>query len=164
VIVEESESLRHYGIKRRSGRYPWGSGDDPVQRSDTFLSMVADLRKKGMSDTQIAKGFGMTTTELRATNAIARNEKKQADISRATALKDKGYSNIAIGKKMGINESSVRALLAPGVKDRADILMTTSNMLKDQVDSKGFIDIGTGVEHHVGVSRTKLDIAVAVLK
>jgi DNA-binding CsgD family transcriptional regulator len=164
VIVEETDSLRHYGIKRRSGRYPWGSGDDPVQRSDTFLSMVADLRKKGMSDTQIAKGFGMTTTELRATNAIARNEKKQADISQATALKDKGYSNIAIGKKMGINESSVRALLAPGVKDRADILMTTSNMLKDQVDSKGFIDIGTGVEHHVGVSRTKLDIAVAVLK
>ena len=25
----ESDTLEHYGIKRRSGRYPYGSGDDP---------------------------------------------------------------------------------------------------------------------------------------
>lgn len=27
--------LAHYGIKRRSGRYPWGSGDRPYQ-GETF--------------------------------------------------------------------------------------------------------------------------------
>ena len=25
--------LMHYGVKRRSGRYPWGSGDNPYQHS-----------------------------------------------------------------------------------------------------------------------------------
>ena len=25
--------LMHYGVKRRSGRYPWGSGDDPYQHN-----------------------------------------------------------------------------------------------------------------------------------
>ena len=29
--------LKHYGTPRRSGRYPWGSGDDP-QRNKNFLA------------------------------------------------------------------------------------------------------------------------------
>ena len=32
--------LMHYGIKRRSGRYPWGSGEDPFQHSPDFYSRV----------------------------------------------------------------------------------------------------------------------------
>ena len=33
--------LEHYGIKRRSGRYPWGSGDRPYQNSSTHGSDYA---------------------------------------------------------------------------------------------------------------------------
>lgn len=29
----QPDELYHYGIKRRSGRYPWGSGDRPYQRN-----------------------------------------------------------------------------------------------------------------------------------
>ena len=164
MIIDEEDYLKHYGILRRSGRYPWGSGQDSYERSNSFLGMVKELRDKGLTDTQIAEGFGMTTSELRNTTTIARNAKKKADISQAQRLKDHGYSNVAIGEKMGINESSVRSLLAPGKKDRADVLETTSNMLKDQVDEKGYIDIGSGVENHLGVSQTKLGTAVAMLK
>jgi hypothetical protein len=82
----------------------------------------------------------------------------------AQRLKDKGYSNVAIGTRMGINESSVRALLAPGVKDRVDVLETTTKMLKEQVAKKGYIDVGTGVENHLGISSTKLNTSIAVLK
>lgn len=49
--------LEHYGIKRRSGRYPWGSGDRPYQNSSKHSgdyalnrtyqqAMANDIRKK----------------------------------------------------------------------------------------------------------------------
>lgn len=164
MIIEEEDYLAHYGILRRSGRYPWGSGGSQNTRNKMFLDYVAEMRSQGMSDTDIARGVGITTTQLRAASSIAKNAAKQADIGMAQRLKDRGLSNVAIGERMGINESSVRSLLAPGSKDKADILQTTSNMLKDQVAEKRFIDIGTGVEHHVGVSDTKLRTAVAQLQ
>lgn len=167
INADDYNYLEHYGIARRSGRYPWGSGKDhdtPEQRSTSFLGMVAELRGKGLSEVEIARGFGMTTSELRETNTIARNVKKQADISMAQRLKTKGMSNVAIGERMGIPESSVRALLAPGQKDKADVLQSTTDFLKNQVTAKGYIDVGSGVEHHMGVSRTKLDTAIARLK
>lgn len=164
MIIDEETYLAHYGILRRSGRYPWGSGDSQSARNRSFLDQVAGLQKQGLSETEIARGFGITTTQLRAAKSIAKNEERQADIAMAQRLKDKGYSNTAIGERMGLNESSVRSLLAPGAKDKADVLEATSNMLKDQVREKGYIDIGSGVEHHIGVSQTKLGIAVARLR
>lgn len=164
MIIDEENYLAHYGILRRSGRYPWGSGGDVATRSKSFFDHISELRRQGMSDTEIARGFGMTTTEFRDVTSIAKNAKRQADINMAQALKDKGYSHVAIGKRMGINESSVRALLAPGVKDRVDVLETTTKMLKDQVAKKGYIDVGTGVENHIGISSTKLNTAITVLK
>ena len=164
MIIEEEEYLAHYGVLRKSGRYPWGSGNTQTSRNRKFLDTVEGLRKQGMSETEIATGFGITTTQLRAAKSIAKNEQKQAQIGMAQRLKDKGYSNTAIGTRMDLNESSVRALLSPGSKDRADVLQTTASMLRDQVDKKGLIDIGTGVENHIGVSQTKLATAVALLK
>ncbi len=164
MIINESDYLAHYGILRRSGRYPWGSGGPENASNAGFLGMVEGFRKSGMSETQIAEGLGITTTQLRAAKSIARNEQKQADIAMAQRFKEKGYSNTAIGERMGINESSVRALLAPGQKDRADVLETTSNMLKNQVDQKTYVDVGSGVEHHIGVSQTKLSTAVSMLQ
>lgn len=165
MIITDENFLAHYGILRRSGRYPWGSGGTAVSRSRSFLGMVEAAHKEGLSQVEIARGFGMTTSELRAAKSIARNQTKQADIGMAQRLKDKNYSNVAIGKRMGINESSVRALLEPGAKDKADILQTTSKMLKDRIDeTDGFIDVSKGVEHLVGVSADKLKVAVAMLK
>ena len=51
------EILMHYGVKRRSGRYPWGSGDSPYQHSGDFLSRVEELKKKGLTETEIAKAI-----------------------------------------------------------------------------------------------------------
>lgn len=167
MIIDEDTYLKHYGILRRSGRYPWGSGGDDnaqLSRHVDFLGNVERLRSQGLSEAEIARGLGITTTQLRAKKSISVNELKQADIAIAQRLKEHGYSNVAIGERMGLNESSVRALLTPGQKDRADVLVATSNMLKDQVAKKQYIDIGTGVENHLGVSATKLGTAVARLK
>ena len=164
MIISESDYLAHYGILRKSGRYPWGSGGPEYANNRDFLGMVEKLRKEGLSEKEIADGLGITTTELRAAKSIAKNEEKQAQITEAQRLRDKGLSNVAIGQKMGINESSVRQLLQPGEKDRADILEATSNMLKDEVEKKTYLDIGAGAELYTGVSQTKLAVAVARLK
>lgn len=164
MIIEESAYLEHYGILRKSGRYPWGSGGTQTVRNASFLDYVADLRKQGLSEVEISRGLDISTTQLRAAKTIAKNEQKQSQIGQAERLRTKGLSNVAIGERMGLNESSVRALLADGTKERADILQTTASMLKDQVAQKKFVDIGSGVENHIGISATKLNAAVAILR
>lgn len=164
VVFSEDNYIAHYGVLRKSGRYPWGSGGDPYQDATGFLGHVEELRKQGLSETDIASGLGITTSQLRAQKSIARNEKKQADIGQAQKLKDKGYSNVAIGKRMGINESSVRALLAPAVKDRTDILNATTGMLKEQVEKKNYIDVGKDVNTQLNISNDKLKVAIAALQ
>lgn len=170
-VISEDDYLAHYGILRKSGRYPWGSGGDTAEeRSRDFLGMVADLRKQGMSDPEIADSFStpehkFTTTDLRATTTIARNKKRAADIAMAQRLKDKGNSNGAIAERMGLpGESSVRALLEPNAKARTDQLQALAAQLKDEVNSKTFVDVGVGVERYTGSSRTQFDTALSMLK
>src|SRR5881397_3381401 len=127
-----TEELTHEGVLRKSGRYPWGSGETPYQRNRDFLGTVADLKKKGLSDVDIVKGLGLdSTTQLRALKSIARNVTLKEDQARAVRLREEGKSNVTIGKLMKRNESSVRALLDPAAQERADILVTTANMLKE---------------------------------
>ena len=165
IINEDDYYLAHYGTPRHSGRYPWGSGGNVTgTRSATFLDALAELRSKGMTESEIAKGWGITTTQLRQINSIEKNKLKQDNIREAVKLKDKGWSNVAIGEKMGIPESSVRNLLKSSIKEDGDILTSTANNLREEVNKGGFIDIGTGVENHLGISSTKLGTAVAVLK
>lgn len=162
--MDNKEELKHYGTPRESGRYPWGSGENAYQRNKGFLGYVDDLKKKGMSEAEIARGLGMSTTELRAKKSIARSENRQADAAQALRLKNKGYSNVAIGERMGLNESSVRALLNPALQERSEITKTTANLLKDRVNEKGYIDVGSGVENHLGISRTKLKTSISMLQ
>lgn len=164
MIIDEESYIAHYGIIRRSGRYPWGSGGNVETRSKGFLEWLKGLRAKGLTDKVISESVGMSTTELRAVQTIARNEARAADIAFAQRLKDKGYSNVAIGERMGLNESSVRALLAPGAQDKSNQLTSIANMLKDQVDQKEFVDVGAGVEAHLHISKERLRVAVAMLK
>jgi DNA-binding CsgD family transcriptional regulator len=164
LIITEENYLAHYGILRKSGRYPWGSGGDITSQSRDFLGMIDHLKSQGLSDEEVMRDLGMNTTEFRNAKSIARNAVKQANIDQAQRLKEKGYSNVAIGQRMNLPESSVRALLAPGEKDKANVLQATSNMLKDQIAKKQLVDVGAGAELHMGVSREKLNVAIAKLK
>ena len=122
------------------------------------------MRRQGLSQTEIARGMGITTTQLRARTTIATTQQRQEKINQAQKLKDKGYSNSAIANNMGLNESSVRSLLQPGQKDKTNVLHQTSDMLKQQVEKKNYVDIGRGVEANIGISKDKLNAAVALLK
>jgi hypothetical protein len=156
--------LAHYGVLRRSGRYPWGSGDNVDWSNADFKAYVKDMRRQGLSDTEIAKGVGMNTTELRAVTSLVNAEMKQAQIKQAWDLKNKGMSDAAAARQMGIPGTTYRSLLAPGEKEKAENVKTIANVLKAHVDEHEFTDVGRGVENHLGVSNQKLKIALAMLK
>lgn len=157
-------SLKHYGMPRRSGRYPWGSGEEPDQRGNSFLGRVSELRKQGISSVEIAKSMGMTTTQLRNRTSIERVAHRTAARAQALKLEAKGYSNSEIGRLMGRNESSIRNLLKPELQERAELALATSKVLKESVAQLKYVDVGLGVENHLGISRTKLKTAVEMLK
>lgn len=171
----DASFLRHEGILRKSGRYPWGSGENPEQRSRSFKGHIDALQKQGLTPTEIAKYFSgvdadgkeykMTTTQLRALTSIANDQIKRADIAQAVKLKEKGYTNTKIGELMGgKNESSVRALLSASEKDDKDAILGTANLIKEQVKKNEYVDFGAGTENHLGVSSTRLGTAIAALK
>lgn len=164
--MTEERELFHYGTLRKSGRYEWGSGKDPGQRNKEFQQYVDDLRKQGQTDSQIAKGLDLDRTQLQANLAIIKYDQKQAQIREVQDLKDnRQMSNVAIGIKMDINESSVRALYAEASKESDATLKATVDLLREQVDKKGMIDVGTGAHYFLpGVSKDKLSQAAALLR
>lgn len=177
VTISEEEHLAqqgiiaHYGTPRHSGRYPWGSGEDPQsQRNRTLLDTADELKKKGLSETDIAKGLGITTTQLRDIRTVTRNERKQDEIHMATKLKEKGLSNGAIAARMReagfkvSGESQVRALLNPSQERKTKVLDTVTDALRKAVAEKKYIDVGAGVEFQLDITNTRLRAALQKLK
>lgn len=157
--------LIHYGMPRRSGRYPWGSGDNPYQHSEDFLARVNELKKSGLTEKQIADAFGLTTTEFRAQKSTAGAEQRALKVATAKALRDKGLSLAQIAEKMGYpNDSSVRSLLNTNSEARMNQAKATAEFLKKQIAEKGMIDVGAGVERNLGVSQEKLKEALYMLE
>ena len=160
----EERYLVHYGTPRHSGRYPWGSGEYPYQRTGNFLSRYEELKTQGLTEVEIANSMGLTSTDLRAEKELAKTERKAALQSEVIRLHDSGMSNTAISRQIGKPESSVRALLEPTNKARNDRLIATRDLLKKQVEEKNYIDVGEGVEQSLGISKQMLDNAVITLK
>ena len=164
-ISNRDDILMHYGIPRRSGRYPWGSGKEPYQHSGDFLGRVEELKKKGLNEKEIADTIGLTTSHLRIQKSLAKDERRMLQVARAKSLREDGYSLSEITKIMGFNnDSSVRALLNANAESRMKLALTTADMLKKQVDEKGMIDVGAGVEIAMGVSKEKLKEALYILE
>lgn len=171
MVVFKPEEIMHYGTPRHSGRYPWGSGGNhesyAQKRNMSWLDVVKECRSAGLKDKQIWEGMGMKSGEFRARMTIERNAAKMDQIHTAKKLKAKGMSNREISRQMfGVEtkDTTVATLLKEDAADKASALMGTSNMLRDEVDRKKYIDIGEGVENHLGISKEKLRASVDILK
>ena len=157
--------LVHYGVKRRSGRYPYGSGEDPYQHTGDFVSRYQELKKTGISETDLAKALGFeTTTDLRSAYRQANNERKRLLADRARSLKDDGLGYSQIGRELGVNESTVRSWLNENREVNQRRAVKTAERLKEEIKEKGCIDVGAGVERELGVSAGKLSEALDILK
>lgn len=162
----DNEELFHYGMPRRSGRYPWGSGEEPFQHESWFLDRVDEYRKKGLSNKEIAAAMGIESMDaFNRRNMIERAQKKRDEISFAQRQREMGYTNDAIGKMLGgKGESYVRSLLAPETEEKNKVIFAVKDAIKDEVDKKRFVDIGESTEISLGVARSKMDAAVEMLK
>lgn len=157
--------LMHYGVKRRSGRYPWGSGDNPYQHSGDFLSRVEELQKQGLNEKEIAESIGISTTELRLQKRLATHERRALEADRARSLREDGKSLNEIAEIMGYNnDSSIRALLNETTADNKNKARVTAEILKRELETKGMLDVGAGVELELGISKQKLEEAIRILE
>lgn len=167
--------LEHIGMPRRSGRYPWGSGEDPYQHGRDFLGRVDELRKQNFSfvddtgktwtgDTAIAKSMGLSTTQFRTEIALAKDERRMLDVARAKSLKADGKGATEIGREMGIPESTVRSLLNDKSEARMKQAQETANFIREQIETKGMIDVGRSVNRELNISQEKLNQALYILE
>ena len=165
AVKLENEELYHYGMPRRSGRYPWGSGEDPYQHSGDWLSRVKELKKEGRTEAEICKVMELrNTSDLRRYYRIANHEREQTQIAAIKSMRGDGYSNAEIAEKLGLaGESTVRSMLNSDIQARQKALQSTMDFIKQNVDEKGIIDISKGTEIELEVSRTKLEEAVDLL-
>ena len=165
AILEGDESvLMHYGTKFHSGRYPYGSGEDPYQHSGDFLARVEQLKKDGLSETKIAETIGLSTTDLRMQIRVANHERKRLEYDRIKSLADKGLSATKIGEIVGKNESSIRSILKADANNSRSRAEATAEILKKELETKGILDVGAGVERELGVSRGTLKEALFMLR
>ena len=172
IAEEMNDILIHYGMPRRSGRYPWGSGEDPYQHSRDFLGRIEELKKTGWTETpeNIKKEFGLTTTQYRAQKGIAKDNRRMLNVARAKSLKEDGLGDSEIARKMSeelgrdINESTVRSWLNAKSESRMKQARETADFIKKNIDEKGMIDVGAGVAMELNISKEKLDQALEILR
>ena len=159
------DMLMHYGVKRRSGRYPWGSGKEPYQHSGDFLSRVNELKSQGLSEKEICDALGMKTTDYRMQVRVANHERRALEADRARSLRDDGLSLNEISKEMGYaNDSSIRSLLNENTAASKNRAKATAEKLKAELEEKGMLDVGAGVERELGVSQNTLKEALFILE
>lgn len=159
-----SNELFHYGTPRHSGRYPWGSGENPYQSEMDFQAHVRSLRNKGWTQKDIAESMGMNTSKLRAKIDIASENIVRGRNAEIFRLRDKGYRKIAIAKQMGIPESTVRNVLKRVDEANENATRSVAETLKKAVEDQKYIDIGHGCESQMRISKEKLRHAVALLE
>lgn len=165
VAKEIEEALMHYGVKRRSGRYPWGSGKEPYQHSGDLLSRVEELQKQGFTEKDISETIGLSTTDLRMQLRVAKHERRQLQADRARSLREDGKSLNEIAYLMGFeNDSSVRALLNENTAAKKNRARATADILKKELEEKGIIDVGAGAELELGCSQSTLKEALFILE
>lgn len=161
----QEDILMHYGVKRRSGRYPWGSGENPFQHGGDFLSRVEELQAQGKSEKEIADELKMSTTDLRMQVRVAKHERRTILADRAKSLREEGKTLDEIAKIMGYNnDSSVRALLNENTASNKNKARQTAERLKQELAEKGALDVGTGAERELGVSTGVLQEALFILE
>lgn len=179
IGIDETEYFDHYGTKRHSGRFPYGSGDNPYQHEKwgVFLSRIDELKADGWTETpeNIKKAFGeeMTTSQYRKEKAWAEYKNRLYLVQTAERLKTKGceengwqpMTNKEVAEKMGLaGESSVRSLLDTNKRDRMMETQVTADNLKKIVDSKNMVDVGSGSAQMLGINENKFKNALYLLE
>lgn len=174
AVKDWNDFLKHYGTPRHSGRYPWGSGENPYQRTGDWLSRYNQLRDAGLTESQIADALGIynekgeiSTTKLRAFKTIATDYRKSYQLEAIKSMKGDGLSNGEIAKRLGLaGESTVRGMLKDNYQQNRDLASKAADELRRIIDESNgqLIDVGKNAELQLGISSTKMDVVLEMLK
>lgn len=156
-----SDGLPHYGTPHQgytphSGRYAWGSGENKYQRAGGFLLKVSELRKEGLSNTEIARQFNISTTELRSKLSKDTETMKRGRDHAVYRLLDKQFSAGAISKKLDIPIQTVYKIINRRNTEQKKTINTTVETLRECVERDKYVDVGRGVNRHLGISDDRL--------
>lgn len=161
----------HEGSTPHSGRHPWGSGENPYQRTKWFRDEVAKLKLQGLTDEKdIRTALGLKSTEYRALVTVTKEQQDNARMTKILEYKDKGLSWTEMGRRMDLNESTVRALYKRAATRRNNITYQTAEMLKKNIADGKCLDVGKGVEREIeipgvsGISKERLKASLARLQ
>ena len=139
------EIIFHYGTPRHSGRYPYGSGENPFQHDKTgFYKEYKTLKDKKMSESSIQKYFDdkyfggegkFNSSVLRAYITIGREQEEKDNISRALYLRnDKQMSVKAISENMNVPERTVYSWLEPDRQAKLSKTRKIADVVKTQIE------------------------------
>ena len=171
--------LTHYGTPHdgfipHSGRYEYGSGENPYQKAGSFLAAYEEAKRQGMSDKDFYTSRQMTASEFRAKRSNDRASARDWYIRKARRLSREGWSNSAIAEELfgdKAKESRIRGYLKEGAKQAARCNTNVADFLEKEIQQKGCIDVGKEVNRELTantalgvVSETRLTAALAQLK
>lgn len=167
-----SNELYHYGMPRRSGRYPWGSGDNPYQHmgSSNLLSSVWELEhpKDGsapMTKTQIAEALGYESLNRFREAYSYQNDLYKLEVRKSVlSMLEDGKSNEEIAERLHISPRSVYNYAKEDFAEKRGKTVETVNQLKKLVDDKQYLEVGKGIEGQLGITGTRLNTALNQLK
>lgn len=175
-----TDEFKHYGIRRKSGRYPWGSGDDEYARSKDFYKYTENLKQTLLStgvkpkevDKELAKLIGDSTgddggysiADLRDTRTIAKETIVREQTVQAQKLKAKGWSDDAIATNLGISKGTLKSRLQKSEEDLKSSLSKTADILRANVDKHDIVDVGKGVGLQMQLSAERLRAAASLLR
>ena len=130
------------------------------------------LKADGKSEEEIAVLMELrdendkpNTSRLRAYISIEQHAERERKAARARELRDRGMSYRQIASEMGYpNDSSVRQLLNEDVNRRKNQAMQIADVLREEVDKHGMIDVGKGVSNSLNITETRLQEALYILE
>lgn len=183
--MNPNDILMHVGVGhdddppgRGSGRYGYGSGENPYQHGVTFYDKYNRYKHQGLSEVEIAEKMNarnmatgqVSTVVLRKMYSMAVSDFKAsykvAQAQKAVELRDKGLSYDKIAAQMGLpGDSSVRHLISSMDKYKTQQHKVTAQYLVDRMEKTGkFLEVGDGAQYQLNVSRGTLDNALAYLQ
>ena len=171
--VPEDDYLAHIGRSKLdgapigSGRYPYGSGEQPYQNYRDFRTRLLALRKQGITDQkELANYFtDGNIRKYRELVTLAKASVDREDYFTAKKLKAKGWSKEAIAEELNCSTGRIDNLLERDAASKARDIDNTVELLKTSLKNQGgYIDVGKDSNILVGVSRTKFDAALRQLE
>ena len=171
IFEAYEDVLYHYGTPRHSGRYPWGSGENPYQHEggNRFLTDYRDIKKrlieegKSPSDANIAHEMGMSSNEFRRMRTLYRNEEDAAKRSQCIRLREKGLSRKEINEKTGIPLRSIDNYLSDSYGAKLERRQKIVDEVRVCAEKHPYLDVSEGVSAQLGLTQKQLDTAVDTL-